>query len=120
MSRPATLKNEPTTGSRCGSHAGHKAHQKRGEKPCEACFAVNKKYHREYYEAHREKMMQQNREYSTKHREARKPQMKIYLAQMYIDRREEILARNAKYRAANLEQTKARQRQYRLENPDVF
>lgn len=33
--------------STCGTHAGRTAHQRRGEKPCDACAAAYNKYTRE-------------------------------------------------------------------------
>lgn len=30
--------------ARCGTPSGHKAHERRGEKPCDACFAAKSAY----------------------------------------------------------------------------
>jgi hypothetical protein len=37
-------KKPPTADSRCGTYAGHQAHCKRGEKPCEPCRLARNTY----------------------------------------------------------------------------
>ncbi len=120
MSRPSASTKDPTIDSRCGTRTGYKEHRKRGEKSCGPCDEANKTYHRAYYRANRERIIQQNTEYATTNHEARQLRMKMYMAQMYVERRDAILARNAKYRAENIEKVKVRQERYRVENPDVF
>ena len=110
-----TDKSSPTPDNRCGTRAGYKAHQRRGEFTCQFCRNAMALLSSEQRSQNPEKKKAQDIKYSKEHREERS----AYNRQFRLANLEKVKAGEAAYRKANVDKEKARHSKYYIEHPEI-
>jgi len=106
----------PTEDERCGTYAGSRAHNCRGEVPCDSCRQARGAYNRAYHAANREARGEYSRAYHAANREARGEYSRAYRAA----NREAGAEYSRAYRAANREAGAEYSRAYRAANREAL
>lgn len=111
MPNSTTNKLPPTPDDRCGTYAGKRAHDRRKEELCEACYEARKTYNREYQQKNKERVYAQHNAWAAEHREERR----AYYQEYQRHNKEKISEKGKRWYAQHEGYSRARARRRRAQ-----